>query len=256
MKQVLAEGEERIFQIGPCFRNQGEMSHWHRPEFTMLEWYEAGIGFEDYIQQSCDLMSHGYEAIGKERGCRYPDHWHIVTVAEAFQEYVGVALKDEDPELGAKVAAKQDCSVTAKDSFETAFFKCLIELVEPAFVRLGGVVLKDYPKSQAALSEIQGEIAKRFELYWDGVELCNGFQEALGADDNRVRYASAMDARKAQGFDCPPEDGEFIAALNKGIPPSCGNALGFDRWLALLKGNKNLDDSVPFGQRVPFKNSL
>lgn len=194
MKQVLATGEDRIFQIGPCFRNRGELSDWHRPEFTMIEWYEAGIPFDDYIHQTCDLLACGYEATG--RSCSFPENWQIMTVSEAFQEYVGVELEDGDPDLGAKVESIHSCSVSATDSFETAFFKSLLELVEPAFTRLGGVVLKDYPKSQAALSQIREGVAKRFEVYWNGVELCNGFEEALDASDNQSRYASAMEARR------------------------------------------------------------
>jgi elongation factor P--(R)-beta-lysine ligase len=252
MKQALADGCPKIYQMAPCFRNGGEFAEWHHPEFTMLEWYEAGIGFEDFVQQTEDLLVTTIEAMALPlralgiTGLTVPPKMPRLSVYEAFERFAKIKLADKDEGLAAKAIAAGVNSVTKADDFETAFFKILIEKIEPGLVTLGPSVLWDYPPSQAALSRVEGGRAKRFEIYWNRVELCNGFFELLDPQENRRRIQEANCRRLQLGKVTPFEDTGFIAALDKGIPPSCGNALGFDRWLAILAGATSLDDVIPF----------
>jgi lysyl-tRNA synthetase class 2 len=261
MKQAVADGMPKIFQIAPCFRGGGELAEWHHPEFTMLEWYEAGINFEAFITLTEALLRETHdgmqEALRHEK-CKpsftLPKKMWRYTVAEAFKEFADLTLVDSDPDLAKKARSKGIKSVREQDDFETAFFKILIERVEPKLTALGGVVLHDYPPSQAALATVQGGVAKRFEIYLERVELCNGFEELLSLKKNKERIQTANSKRHQAGLETPPEDPDFYAALAKGLPPCCGNALGFDRWLALLIGDKSLDRVIPFRNAHGFRN--
>ena len=217
MKQTLALGAERIFQLAPCFRSGGEYSQWHHPEFTMLEWYECGLSFSGLIDQTEELLRFSHKYTGSSLAL--PKQFARISVAEAFKLWVGLDLIDGDQELASKGTAAGAVSLRDDDDFETAFFKLLIERVEPGMAALGGAVLMDYPASQAALAQVVGGVAKRFEFY-------------LGRSD--------------YGYEVPGTDAGFAAALNKGIKPCSGNALGFDRWLALLLGLDQIASVIPF----------
>lgn len=251
MKQAVAAGAPRVFQMAPCFRNGGELADWHHPEFTMLEYYEAGIAFDAFVTLTLDLMSATREALGAR--LPWPANVQRLTVADALAEFAKVTLVDGDPDFAKKARAAGAHSPKPDDDFETAFFKVMMDVVEPALARMGAVVLQDYPASQAALATVEGSVAKRFEVYVQGIELCNGFKELLEPEANEVRIEAAREKRRALGHPVPPLDPDFTAALARGLPPCCGNALGLDRWLALLLGEKNLDSAIPFRKQAGYK---
>ncbi len=251
MKQALAAlGEGGIFQLATCFRNDGEISAWHHPEFTMLEFYETGTSYHDFIARTEALLTATREAF---KATKVPKTFRRVTVAEAFREWAGLELEDEDPELAPRGKSAGIRSLRGDEDFETAFFKILIDRIEPGIEREGAVVLHDYPASQAALAMVEGEVARRFEFYVGRAELCNGFQELLDPAANRARIRAAMARRKALGSVVPDEDEDFYAALENGLKPCCGNALGFERWLALLLGRDGIASAVPFRAAAPYR---
>ncbi|NRA45643.1 MAG: hypothetical protein HRU09_11865 [Oligoflexales bacterium] len=257
MKQVLSHGLPRIFQFAPCFRNGGELSEWHNPEFIMLEWYEVGISFEGFIDETERLLRSSHATLSDRFGeeviqLKFPEKLQYFTLASAFEEFAGIKLIDGDVDLAAKARQAGLHSPAKNDDFETAFFKVLIERIEPELARFPAVVLYDYPPSQAALARVEGGYAKRFEFYFHGVELCNGFFELLGSDDNRQRIRESNAQRAELGKPVPNEDEAFYAALDHGIPPCCGNALGFERWLAVLLGARSLDQVMPFRGQAPY----
>jgi lysyl-tRNA synthetase class 2 len=244
MKQALSLGFPKIFQIARCFRNAGELSPWHNPEFTMLEWYRTGDDFKGFIQETLDLIRevgrgfHGDFPDLKPSGKEPTYTW--LTLEEAFWQFAGIKLLDGDPDLAQIAHKKGFVSLRGDEDFETAFFKILLSEIEPKLKDLKRVVLYDYPPSQAALARVEGGSAKRFEIYWDGVELCNGFWELTDPILNRERVKDANRQRQALGKEVPPEDEAFYRCLDRGLPPSCGNALGVDRLLALLAGMDSL----------------
>ena len=282
MKRALALGPARIFQIATCFRNGGELAPWHHPEFTMLEWYEAGIGFEAFIDQTEELLRFTCgELASRHPGrvtLRLPARFRRISVEQAFREFGGLSLVDGDPGLARKACELGIPSVGNGDDFETAYFKVLVERVEPGLAGLKGAILYDYPASQAVLAKVEGGWAKRFEFFLDGVELCNGFLEVTDPAENRRRIEAAY-ARRAElgsgGTDAkgdngacresaspnaprfePAPDEEFFEALESGIPPCAGNALGFDRWLALLLGLEGIARVVPFRESGLFRGTV
>jgi lysyl-tRNA synthetase class 2 len=258
MKQALALGMERVFQMAPCFRNGGELARWHHPEFTMLEWYEANLPFPDFMDQTEALLRDTHARVSplaQQYGlapCELPKAFVRLTVAEAFEQFAGITLIDLDPDLAKKGLAKGSLSLRPEDDFETAYFKLLLEKIEPALESLGATMLYDYPPSQAALSWVRDGVAKRCEVYLGRIELANGFEELLDVKLNQERIRESHARRLALGMDIPDEDEDFYQALSKGIPPCCGNALGFDRWLAILCGLDGIESVVPFRRAKPY----
>jgi lysyl-tRNA synthetase class 2 len=259
MKRALALGLRKIYQIAVCFRNRGELAPWHHPEFTMLEWYEAGIGFREFMDQTEDLLRFTREEIASRRpgsvALKLPPRFRRLSVEEAFVEFAGLSLVDGDPGLARRARERGISAVGEDDDFETAYFKILVEMVEPGLRSLGCAVLYDYPASQAVLAKVEGGWAKRFEFYVGGVELCNAFLELTDPAENRRRIADSCARRghlargrtpPAPEHDEPRPDEEFLRAVEAGIPPCAGNALGLDRWLALLLGLDGIARTVPF----------
>jgi lysyl-tRNA synthetase class 2 len=264
MKRALALGPARIFQIATCFRNGGELTPWHHPEFTMLEWYEAGVGFEAFMDQTEELLRFTREelALGRPGSVtlNLPARFQRLSVEEAFREFGGIALVDRDPGLARRARELGIPSVGENDDFETAYFKVLMEKVEPGLEGLGGAVLYDYPASQAVLAKVEGGKAKRFEFYLGGVELCNGFLELTDPAENRRRieeaYARRGELPRGAGGAEPSPDEEFFTDLAAGIPPCAGNALGLDRWLALLLGLDGIARVIPFRESGAFRGKV
>jgi len=250
MKRLIAAGLPKIFQLASCFRNNGEYSEWHNPEFCMLEWYQVGQSFNSLIEETESFLRSTAEAMADVTKVSpadiLPERFIRVRVEDAFLEFAGLKLLDQDADLAVKAREKGVISVLPTDDFETAFFKVLIERIEPAIARLGGCVLYDYPPSQAALAKVEGGWAMRFEFYIGRVELCNGFFELTGEHENRARLHDARIAREKAGNEPVPVDESFLMSMRGFTEPCAGNALGFDRWLAILTKASGLEKSMPF----------
>ncbi len=222
-KQLLGAGYTRIFEIGKCFR-RGERGPLHHPEYTMLEWYQADADYMDILEETKALIC----AAAAGRDLRWGE-WKILTVSDAFMQHAGW-----DP------AGHYDA-----DRFDID----LVEKVEPAIKRLGGpVVLKDYPVEAAALSRKKPDnpqLAERWELYIDGVEIANAYSELTDPVEQRARFEKCAAQRRAMGAAVYPIDERFIEALGR-MQPTGGIALGIDRLLMLLLGKTSLDDVLPF----------
>jgi lysyl-tRNA synthetase class 2 len=250
MKRIVSEGLSRIFQLAPCFRNHGEFSEWHQPEFTMLEWYHLGLSYhglvdetEAYLRYCSEEMS---SFLGKSLHALLPEKFERISVYQAFKDFVGVELVDGDPELARQCKTAGVHSIVGHEDFDSAFFKVLIERIEPQLAMRKGAVLMDYPPSQAALAKVESGRACRFEFYLGRVELCNGFFELTGERENRLRLEDANRKRVEVGLDSFEIDEQFVKAMGRIHKPLAGNALGFDRWLALLCGRDSLDGVIPF----------
>ncbi|MFK7873800.1 MAG: EF-P lysine aminoacylase EpmA [Oligoflexales bacterium] len=247
LKQALASGASNVFEIAKCFRNHGELTRLHQPEFTMLEWYQTGQTYEDMI----DFTEKFIQECAAYFNVKIPKMTKF-TVAEAFLEFAQIELIDLDSGLAEKAEKAGVVSVSATDDFETAYFKTLIEVIEPQLHNLGNTVLYHFPASQSALAEIENGVAKRFEFYIHGVELCNGYQELTDLQANIRRFNDINTQRSNIGKDPLAFDQNFIKALKKGISACCGNALGLDRLLSILQGKKDLDYAIAYRQQEPF----
>jgi lysyl-tRNA synthetase class 2 len=235
MKRLLADGWERIYQIGHAFR-RGETGEQHNPEFTMLEWYRAHAGIEDVIADTEQLVAAvtGGRVRLDGRVIDTTPPLERLAVCDAFARFAGW------PESQTLEAAEKD---------EDAYFRVLVEKVEPGIGTLDrGVLLVDYPATQASLARTKPgdpRLAERFELYVAGVELCNGFGELTDPIEQRRRFESDQAARHARGLKVYPVDERFIEALSR-LPPSGGCALGLDRLVALACGRRQIAEVVAF----------
>ncbi len=233
MKQLLAGGHEKIYQIGPCFR-EGEFGRLHRPEFTMLEFYETG---SDYLQlldfTRKMLISATKELFGVPR-CKYLDtvidfasEWEITTVAEACKNFAGT---------------------TPGAALESGNFDCImIDKIEPALSRTAPAVLIDYPASRASLARLKPDnpaIAERWELYLGGIEIANTYSELTDPVIQKQRFRQEETARRAAGKSPYPEPEAFYAALDKGLPECSGCALGFDRLVMILTDSSDISEVI------------
>jgi elongation factor P--(R)-beta-lysine ligase len=239
MKRLLAGGLPRIFQLVHASR-AGERGALHEPEFMMLEWYRAFSDREAVMRDTEQLVSRVVRALSGGRHARVGDRRIDVTppyprigVARAFRRYAGVAD-----------------AVTLAEHDEDRFFELLVERVEPALARMRRpVFLCDYPIAQASLARAlptEPRLADRFELYAGGVELCNGFGELTDPVEQRRRFRRDRAARRKRSRPAYPIDERLIAALDEGLPPSGGNALGVDRLIALALGAERVADVQAF----------
>lgn len=241
MKRLLAAGGPSIYQVSRVFR-QGELGPLHNPEFTMVEWYQVGAGLDEGVALLGDLC-HGLLARGPAERISY---------ADAFRRHVGI-----DPHAASAeelVAAAHTAGITAPESLQPDdrdgwLDLLLVELVQPHLGWQHPAILCDYPASQAALARVRPgppPVAERFELYVDGIELANGYHELLDPAVLRCRNREANALRESDGKPRLPEDSRLLAAMQFGLPPSTGVALGFDRVAMLAAGANRVDEVIAF----------
>jgi lysyl-tRNA synthetase class 2 len=220
MKRMLAAGYDRIFQIGPCFR-KGERGTLHNPEYTMLEWYRANADYLDIMRDVESLLSSGI--------LNFKSEIPRFTIEELYRKHAGWnPVEDYDAER---------------------FEHDLVTKVEPALPRDIPVFVMDYPAQAAALSRRKPgreAVAERFELYINGVEIANAFSELTDPAEQRQRFETWARERQALGAVVYPLDEAFLSALECGMPPSGGIALGIDRLVMVLAGATSLNDVMAF----------
>ena len=208
MKKLLAAGLTRIYQIGPCFR-EGERGRRHSPEFTMLEWYRASA---DYLDILADMEALLGEIFGRN-GLKGFKALRL-TVREAYLRWAGW-----DP-FAAWDADRFDFDMATK--------------IEPNLPD-GPLFLMDYPPQAASLAKLRGNVAERWELYVNGLELANAFTELTDPDEQRRRFEEARAERHRLDEADYPLDEDFLDALAR-MPPAGGVALGVDRLVMLVCG--------------------
>ena len=229
MKKLLAAGMDKIYQIGPCFR-EGERGSRHNPEFTMIEWYRRGANYLD-IKRDLESLLEGL-VVADCRSGRAEGENILLRVRDAYLRYAGW-----DPWEGDWDQDRFDFDMATK--------------IEPAIKELGGgVFLMDYPPQAASLAKLTTALsttnnprpttyAERWEFYWDGMELANCFTELCDRDEQKLRFEKAKEARKLLKEADYPIDSEFIDCLPK-IENAAGVALGVDRLVMVLTKMKEI----------------
>jgi len=256
MKRLLAAGFEKIFQICKSFRN-GESFHLHNPEFTMLEYYRA-YADSAAIMEDLEQLGESLAGVNRTDGVMHGDGvidfttpWQRLTVREAFERYGGMDLPAEDCAdefRGSAIDAGVE-SVKADDSWEDVFYKTFLLKIEPKLGAEKPVFLTEYPASMSALakrSERDPSVCERFELFAGGMELANGFTELNDPVEQRRRFEEDVRRRRELGMTPHPIDERLLDALETGMPPSGGVAVGFDRLVMLFAGKNCVRDVIAF----------
>ena len=239
MKRLVSAGMPRIFQVTRSFRND-EIGRLHNPEFTIVEWYRVG----DDMQAGMDLLDDLLHAtMSAPPAIR-------TSYTEAFEQHVGVNPHRATTEELATLGADPPTGMRADDRDEWLNL-LLATRIEPQLGRSAPELLYDYPTSQAALAttavrESGDEVAERFELYWQGVELANGYHELTDADELRRRLEAANQAREDDKRLALPMPESLLQAMERGLPACSGCALGFDRLAMLASGADSIEEVMPF----------
>lgn len=240
MKRLLAAGSGSIYQMAKAFRNE-ENGRYHNPEFTMLEWYRVGFDHHDLMDDMDALLQMTLQTGASER----------LTYQQAFLTVLGVCplegsmaeLKQAAASLGLSDIAEPE---TDRDTLLQLLFSMGVEgnigQHVPAFVY-------DFPASQAALAKINphdARVADRFEVYFKGIELANGFHELDNPREQLARFEADNAKRIAMGLAPQPIDYHLIAALEAGLPACAGVALGIDRLIMLALDEDHIDKVTAF----------
>ena len=238
MKRLLAAGSGSIFQICHAFR-EGEAGRLHNPEFSLLEWYRTGYDYRQLMDEIELLIT----TLSLSR-CRFSR----VSYRELFRQ----SLQLEIEEL-ALDDLRRRCErlVPGTDSGGLDTDQCLDLLLAMAIAPAmrGYLFVYDYPISQAALARAGAEdagVAERFELFYDGIELANGFSELTDADQQRARFERDNRARRERGLPELEIDELLLAALESGIEDCAGVALGLDRLLMVMLDLDSIDQVLTF----------
>ena len=244
MKRLLCEGLPAIYQVTRSFRH-GERGAIHNPEFTMVEWYRAGDDMTAGMTLLDKLCQHVAGAAAAKR----------TTYAEAFRAHVGVDAHRATCHELSVATARLDVAIPEgirADDRDEWLNLLLAVVVEPRLGAEGPEILYDYPASQSALAMTATRndgttVGERFELYWRGVELANGYHELTDAAALRARLEEVNRQRSADGRPTLPLPEKLLAAMTEpGLPPCSGCALGFDRLAMLACGATTIDEVMAF----------
>lgn len=258
MKKLLVAGFKRIFQITKSFRNKETEGRLHNPEFTILEWYRTNAGYREIMQDVEKLIfevASFYYSNGilpyQGGNIDITPPWPRLRVFDVFEKYAEIdrnTLVDSE-KLGAAVQAK-GYKLGADFSYEDLFFIVFLNEIEQKLGFEKPVILYDYPEQMSALATVRCEngvaFAERFEVYCAGIELCNAFNELTDPVEQRRRLEKERKIRKQMGKECYEVDQSFISALECGMPPSGGIALGVDRLIMLLTDTPDIRDVLAF----------
>lgn len=273
MKKLLTAGCEKIFELTRSFRNREEESSTHNPEFTILEWYRAYADYEDIMRDTENLILFLNKRVNGSSKLKYQGQtydlakpWIKMTVREAFRKYAKVDLDTElknqetkKPKNGRTEEQKNRRTEERKnertkglknEELDSWFYSIFMGKIEPELRKLRRpVILRDYPHFQAALArKCPGNplYAERFEIYLAGMELANAFSELTDGQEQLARFREEQAIREDRKERVLPLDFDFIKALNLGMPPSGGIALGVDRLVMLLTDSASISQVISF----------
>ncbi|MBN2544871.1 MAG: hypothetical protein JXB50_03675 [Spirochaetes bacterium] len=261
LKEALSCGLEKIFEIAKVFRNYGEDSDFHNPEFFMLEWYRSFEGYEiimkdclDYLLFLSNMIYQNNQINFKKKVCKLDDI-KKVKVKDLF--------KDHDIDLDNYMTNKKKFIKEISDVLnlsrkhisesnlteEDLFFKFFLTNIEPNLGFDNPVIIYEYPVDMAALSAVCDDndcYAKRFELYICGIEIANAYEELIDPIEQKKRFDEILSFRSKNRKINLHSPERFYNILNFGIPPCSGIALGLERLFMLFEGLSSIKNTNLF----------
>ncbi|NLS14016.1 elongation factor P--(R)-beta-lysine ligase [Vibrio sp. SM6] len=240
MKRLLAAGYGSIYQISKAFRNE-ENGRYHNPEFTMLEWYRIGFDHHQLMDEMAELLSLVLH-------CETPTR---LTYQQAFLQVLGVCpLEASMAQLKTAAAALGLSDIAEPETCRDTLLQLLFSVgIEPKIGQSAPVFVYDFPATQAALAKINPadpRVADRFEVYFKGIELANGFHELDDATEQLARFEADNATRALKGQSVQPIDRHLLAALESGLPACAGVALGVDRLIMLALQCDHIEQVIAF----------
>ncbi len=250
MKRLLAAGSGDIYQIARVFRRE-ERGPRHQPEFTLVEWYRGGMDDRALMTEVADLVRTLLAAPALPVT--------QLAYADAFEAHLGRSIATATAADYRRCGADHGLVPPRLDDADRDAWRdwLLTHVIEAQLGQTGLCFLTDYPPSQASLARCRVDdkghtTAARFELYWRGVELANGFWELTDAEEQRRRFVADNATRRAHGLPAVPLDESLLAALAAGLPDCAGVALGLDRLLMLANDLPTVAQTMAFADELPI----
>lgn len=239
MKRLLASGIGDIYQLGKAFR-RGERGSRHNPEFTLLEWYRTNINHYELIREVAELATRVLPV----------SSWQVWSYAALFAEILNLDVFTASTEALSKKIEEEGISIDAPLSHLDHLDLLMTHRIEPQIANWGLVFIIDFLPEQSALARLitQGEntVAARFEAYYGGLELANGYWEETQADALSARFTDDNAKRDLRGQKQIAPDTRLLDALEAEFPDCAGVALGFDRLLMLMLAQSSISEVMPF----------
>ncbi|MDR2860488.1 MAG: lysine--tRNA ligase [Elusimicrobiota bacterium] len=248
LKRLVVGGMDRVFEIGRNFRNEG-IDRNHNPEFTMMELYQAYADYNDMMDITERLIKTAAEKIGSKANLEFSRK----KMFDLIKEYTGLDLLPyvESGKMFEQVKGL-NLDVSPNDSDKKILEHVFDEKVVPHLKNPTFVI--DHPAVYSPLTKVkfdQPEIAERFELYIDGMEIANAYSELNDPQLQRDRFVQQMEAKKKGDDDVMPFDEDFILALEQGLPPTGGLGIGIDRLVMILTGTQSIREVIAFPAMRP-----
>ena len=222
MKRLLSKGSGDIFQICQVFRDN-EHGNINSNEFTMLEFYRVNFDMHQLMDEVNELLV----VLGKKESVQK------LSYAEAFSKFSDIDILNSDIEdlklILNSLGLNSDYEWT--EDMQTVLF---VHLIEPKLKEIPVCFIYDFPRHQAALAQMNGLIASRFEMYIHGTEIANGYQEIESAEEYRERFNNELNKRKSLSNPLGFIDEGFLKDLESGLPPCSGVAIGIERLFSSL----------------------
>lgn len=281
LKKLLVAGIGNCYSLTKAFRNMETQGTLHNPEFTVLEWYQVDVGYEEVMTTCEELMvfinaylrrSPAPSGAGRSGRSNNKDPgtltyqgktvdltapWERLTVAEAFATYASVNLDEFfDEKRAREIAQKKGYTVEEKTTWEELYNQILLNEVEPFLGSKKPSILYEFPAAVAALSnkkQSDPRYCKRFEFYIAGLELGDAYDELIDPLEMERRFKEQIQEIKKRGKTVYDYDQDFIEALRVGLPRCSGIAVGVDRLIMLFADVTDISDTLFFPARDLFE---
>lgn len=271
-KKLLSVGSGNIFEITKSFRNKEDGVKDHNSEFTILEWYEVGKSYKDTMKTSEDLISFLVKFLNskyKKLSIKNKKNiskikkdlkvsWEKIRFIDAWDKYINIPYSNlYNPKTKTyllkniiTITRELGLIVSEKNTWEEIFNQVFLNLIEPKLIAdYHSFFIYDYPTPLAALAKIDSKdprFAQRFELYINGLEIANGYEELTDYDEQKRRFENEAKIIIKKGDQDYIADQDLFEALKRGLPKCSGVALGIDRLVMLFAGAKSIDEVILF----------
>jgi lysyl-tRNA synthetase class 2 len=260
LKRLIVGGMDRVFEINRNFRNEG-LSTRHNPEFTMIEFYEAYATYEDLMDLSEELFKGVALDVCQNSTITYGDYefdfskkFKRISVFDSILEYNPNVSKNDINSLENATKVAQNLGIKVKDNWglgkvQIEIFEATVEekLIQPTFIT-------EYPAEVSPLARRNDNndfITDRFELFIGGREIANGFSELNDSEDQKQRFLAQVAEKEAGDDEAMFYDGDYIEALEYGMPPTAGQGIGIDRMVMLFTNSHSIRDVLLFPHMRP-----
>jgi len=239
MKRLLAAGSGAIYQICKAFRHE-EFARYHNPEFTILEWYRPGFDHFALMQEVDALVTMILNCPSAEK----------ISYQTVFKQHLQIDPLTIDLQALKELSEMHDLGAwLQKEDKDTLLQVLFSEIIEPQIGLQRPCFIYHFPASQASLAQLHSQdrrVAERFELYYQGIELVNGFHELSDPIEQQRRFEQDNLKRSQLGYQQNKIDPHLLQALSAGLPDCSGVALGIDRLLMLALNCKHIDEVIAF----------